>query len=404
MLFALLLTAAHAAWPAADAYDETTWPTAARSIEFSCDDCVTDEHIYATPNPSPESSVVWRDQVAVFLVGTGGSPSEYGFILDTAAYAGFHAVVVSWPTEHVFTDVCDWPETAQDGLDCLEEYDLHLRRGQAGMPEGGWRWTEELDIATDDSVEGRIEEALGALAHTGNGWDAYVRPDGVAWDSVVVGGFSQGANHARRLAQAHEVAGAVYLDGGVSFFHMDADPNHPGLICTARNEGVICAPRWELGATPEVRSTGIYDAARDDWYETLVASVWADHGVGGRDIRAVSADVDSPSGSRLYTHQCQDNPLARTHNALAMETWIPTDAACDTAAVYPEDAGQFYLFPAMLHVFRAAGAPSALPVATSPTPDIDPIPAGCDVTGSAPVAGWFVALIAGLARRRVRST
>jgi hypothetical protein len=125
-----------------------------------------------------------RDQVLLFLPGTGGTPEKGLFhsFAATAAALGYHVVALMYPDNLAAQKKCS---QSSDPNAYLKFRDAVIRGGVIGP---------HRTIPREDSIESRFEKLLTYLnAHQPDrGWGQYLNPKGgVRWRLVAVAGLSQ---------------------------------------------------------------------------------------------------------------------------------------------------------------------------------------------------------------------
>lgn len=175
--------------------------------------------------PHPVATV--HPSLFVYIPGSGNEPRDHDLMLQTAAYAGYRSIGISYDNVDTIGSVCGGFQT-----DILED-EIALPLPCALECPGKVREERLLgvdasdfdDVFWADALIPRLWRVLNVL-HTenpGEGWDTYFnpnkttpipRPIDINWDTIVLAGFSQGAGHALRIAQTHQVDGVVLSDGG----------------------------------------------------------------------------------------------------------------------------------------------------------------------------------------------
>ena len=141
-----------------------------------------------------------RNQLLVFLPGTGGKPEKGLFhpFAATAAGLGYHVVALMYADNVAAQKKC----APSDDPDAYMKFRNAIIRGGAIGPHRA--------IPPQDSIESRLEQLLIYLdaQYPERGWGQYLlKPKGgVRWRMVVVAGQSQGGGHSYMLGKSHEVA------------------------------------------------------------------------------------------------------------------------------------------------------------------------------------------------------
>jgi hypothetical protein len=143
-------------------------------------------------------ATAWRPELFLFI-----PPSKGAFnteFLQIVAHAGYHAVLVSSATDSALADACEGVEQG-----CATPFLEEVHLGIDSSPL--------IEIGPADGIENRLKVLLEHLVavHPDQGWDAYVQGGAVAWDRVIVGGWSKSALHAVYVSAQAPVAGLVLL-------------------------------------------------------------------------------------------------------------------------------------------------------------------------------------------------
>jgi|GEM_PF-1385765 len=181
------------------------------------DDCMCNQtQCQGTGDPFRKSSVVivpkdgaTRDELFVFLGGTGGSCTNHKWITSMAATAGYRAICLAYINDPSALDYCidairDDPQTS-----CGNDFRRENIYGEDTLPI--------LNVGPHNSIVGRLTALLQHLDATApeRGFGAYLSAGDIAWEKVVISGFSQGGGNAGILSQDHAVARAVFFSKGI---------------------------------------------------------------------------------------------------------------------------------------------------------------------------------------------
>lgn len=158
----------------------------------------TDARIHAFDDPH----MVWlpqgqkRDQLLVFLPGTGGQPKERFPFAVTAAVLGYHVISLMYPDTVAAQQVC------ANSTD--PEAHMHFRK--AIIQGGDW---QDIHIDPQDCIESRLIKLLLYLSKKAPnaGWDQYLTASReIDWSKIAISGQSQGGGHAYVISKIHPVA------------------------------------------------------------------------------------------------------------------------------------------------------------------------------------------------------
>lgn len=257
-----------------------------------------------------------RDPLVVFLHGTGQEPSNHTRVLDTAAYAGYRVIAVSYASAPDMRAVCaGYP--ASEWAACSEA-------GHRAKIYGA-ESDEYVQISDEASIVGRLHATLTALhaQEPHGGWDAYFTPAAgipdheryLTWSRIVLAGFSQGAGHAAYLAREHAAEGVVLISGPpdpvdvVDWMRPGATPSCRWLAFRHEGEALstMFAESWDLlGVEGADAPIGSVDGTCWD--------PWPPYADGRRFVAALPGNPGCASGDPLHGSMAND-PCMNTADA-----------------------------------------------------------------------------------------
>jgi dienelactone hydrolase len=128
--------------------------------------------------------------LAVLLPGTGGRPENLKLMLQLIAHQGYRAIGLTYddtPAVNVFCQFSLNPE-------CTSEFRAMRIYGSSHGP---------IDSPPQEAIVERLYSLVNYLhkQHPADGWDVYLRNQQLAWDHILVSGFSQGAGMAAFIAK-----------------------------------------------------------------------------------------------------------------------------------------------------------------------------------------------------------
>jgi hypothetical protein len=152
-----------------------------------------------------------RDELFVFLGGTGGNCAIHKWVSTTAAVAGYRSLCLAYINDPSSEDYCAKDSVNNPTSTCAWDFRRENLLGED--------LSSELIVGPRNSVIGRLSAALQHLhgkAPT-QGFDAYLDAKGrPRWDRIIIAGFSQGGGNAGILSQLHRTARAIFFSKGVS--------------------------------------------------------------------------------------------------------------------------------------------------------------------------------------------
>ncbi len=191
---------------------------------------LTDQrHLVYIPRHLPQP----RDQLFVFLPGTGTSPDAYQQILRAAAFAGYRSIGLSYVNDITIFARC---AAVSDDPDCS------YRARQEN--QDGVDWSDEIDVGPADAVNNRLVKLLAWLdaRQPDEGWNAYYAGATPVWSRIALSGHSQGATQTAFVSLTHTLARAVHF-------------SHIGDLYGDESAGTLSITPWSLlpRATPTHR-------------------------------------------------------------------------------------------------------------------------------------------------------
>jgi hypothetical protein len=151
-------------------------------------------HICLTPQGTA------RNQLFLFIPGTGGQPRKGFPLAETAANLGYHVIELMYPDNLA----------AQVACGRNRDPDAHIKFRMA-LIRGG-RLLPDRVIQPADSIESRLFMLLSYLRakKPDQGWGQFLTSkDEIDWSKFAVSGQSQGGGHAYVLGKYHKVARVI---------------------------------------------------------------------------------------------------------------------------------------------------------------------------------------------------
>lgn len=204
-------------------------------------------------------SVTQKNQLFVFLPGTGGVAINTREINWTAADLGFHAINLTYPNDEAINDLC----SATADLDCYANARLEVL--------DGINRSTLVDVSRANSIENRLIKLLIYLRtqSPNDNWGQFLINDSTLdWSKIIITGHSQGGGHAAIIGRYHAVARVIM------FAAMDFN---------ARSNSAanwIAQPNTTPNASPPDRFWG-FSHTRDDQvnFTLLTNRIWPAYGM-----------------------------------------------------------------------------------------------------------------------------
>lgn len=147
-----------------------------------------------------DPALTHREQLLVFLPGTGADPDDYELFVQEAAAMGLHAIGLSYVNPRsINLQICP----RDPDPDCHAKGRAEVIYGDDLLPA--------VDVDAVNSIQNRLVQLLRYLntVYPDAGWGHYLDGDTPQWQNIIVSGHSQGAGMAAFIAHDHAVARAV---------------------------------------------------------------------------------------------------------------------------------------------------------------------------------------------------
>lgn len=141
-----------------------------------------------------------KNQLFVFLAGTGGVAFNYQEINNTGADLGFHSVNLNYPNDEAVNTLC----SPGFDLNCYSNVRLEIKDGTDRTPL--------VNVNRPNSIENRLIKLLIRLQNLSpnDNWGQFLNGDStINWSKIVISGHSQGGGHAGIIGRYHSVVRVV---------------------------------------------------------------------------------------------------------------------------------------------------------------------------------------------------
>ncbi|HEX8287387.1 MAG TPA: IPT/TIG domain-containing protein [Pyrinomonadaceae bacterium] len=267
---------------------------------------VTDAEINVNLEPhyvAINRSATPKNQLLVFLPGTGGLPQYYQLISNRAADLGFHVINLNYPNDEAVRDLCGAPNA---DLDCYARVRMEILDGTDR--------TNLVNVNRANSIENRLVKLLVYLQtqFPNDNWTQFLAANNsqIQWSKIVVAGHSQGAGHAGIIGRFHSVS-RVIMFAGMDFNGVAGAPAN-----------WIARPETTPNATATDRFFG-FSHTRDDSvnFTVLTTRVWTAYGMNNYGA-VVNVDTTTPPYNN--THSLTTNyDCANTHGCTVVDAATP---------------------------------------------------------------------------------
>jgi hypothetical protein len=245
-----------------------------------------------------------KNQLFVFLPGTGGLPQYYQLISNRAADLGFHVINLNYPNDEAVRDLCGAPNA---DLDCYAKVRLEIKDGTDR--------TDQVNVNRANSIENRLVKLLIHLQaqFPSDYWTQFLGGNSqIQWSKIVVAGHSQGGGHAGIIGRFHPVSRVIM------FAAMDFN----GLAGAPANW--IARPETTPNATTPDRFFG-FSHMRDESvnFNVLTTRIWTAYGMNSYGA-VVNVDALAPPYNNTHSLTTDFNcGNANAHGCIVVDALTP---------------------------------------------------------------------------------
>ena len=261
----------------------------------------TNRHIACAAAPRAPK----REQLAVFLPGTGLCPHAYSRLLADFASHGFYTLGLQYTSgigqQHCEASRAPVGKVSTD-LNCTARQRYRTLTGQ-NYSFGAFE--AHTNISQPDSISNRIAKALLALGSPWSRWS--VNSSAPDWPNIIIAGHSNGADHAAFASKIFPVSRVLLFAGA-----------NDQVGSAPRGQYVTPAP-WQFlsGATPAQRVFGFGVCPGGpmcvDWH-----SGWDALGLPGPWLQAQHSLTSPLTSLRGYHKICANGSLVKRGDSLHM--------------------------------------------------------------------------------------
>jgi len=155
-----------------------------------------------------------RNELLIFIPGTGGRPGGTGMFCQTAADLGYHTIALAYPSSVPATAA-----RADQDKKAMENFRWEIIEGGDLSPH--------VSVDRLNSIESRLALALKHLHKTEpkGAWAQFLDKKGLPnWSKIAVTGHSQGGGHAALIAKKHRVARVIMTGAPKDFDRVRNSP------------------------------------------------------------------------------------------------------------------------------------------------------------------------------------
>jgi hypothetical protein len=137
-----------------------------------------------------------RNQLLVFLTGTGGPGGTAKEFNETAARLGYHVINLIYP------------DTISMAFICKRNPDKECFDNARKESVVGGDFIQGLEISKANGIENRLLKLILYLKKKFplENWEQFLKSEKINWKKIVVSGQSQGGGHAAYIAKTHKVS------------------------------------------------------------------------------------------------------------------------------------------------------------------------------------------------------
>jgi hypothetical protein len=250
------------------------------------------------------SDVQSRNQLFLFLPGTGGLLVHYTLILKEAANLGYHSIGLTYPNDRTINSLSICGLTLDTTCHSRARHEIF----------DGIDRHPQVEVNHSNSIQNRLIKLLDFLSSEfpGENWDQYIEADEILWNKIKIAGHSQGGGHSGFIATLKPVERAIMIGSN----------DRIGLLARSADwmskEGVSENNRY-FGFLHEMDELVDFENALESWEDRgmFVSSSLIN-------VDTVS-DLNYEQSKTLYTQILPRNNEEKKHNSLAVDVHTPVD-------------------------------------------------------------------------------
>jgi pimeloyl-ACP methyl ester carboxylesterase len=190
-----------------------------------------------------------RNELLVFLPGSGGKPNGNDYFSQLAANLGYHVIGLMYPNVPSVGSLCD----------VSTDPDCYLKT-RSEIIDGLDR-TSLVNVNKANSIENRLVKCIQFLKNNypAQNWGQYLdENNNIPWNKIAVAGHSQGGGHAALIAKNHLVARVICLASPKDNYRTPtaANPQYLGIIAPWINQSNLTPKEKYYSFTHIADATG----------------------------------------------------------------------------------------------------------------------------------------------------
>ncbi len=240
------------------------------------------------------TNVVPRNQLLIFLSGSGGKPNGNDYFDQLAANLGYHVIGLMYPNVPSVGSLCD----AVTDPNCFDKVRLEIIDGTDR--------TTMVNVNRANSIENRVIKCIKYLAANNptQNWGQYLdASDNIIWSKIAIGGHSQGGGHAALIAKYHNVA-------RVLCFASPKDTYINGLTASWINQSSLTPKENYYTFTHNADATGASPTEQQTIFTLMGLRLIADsinidsNNPPYNNSRILMTNLSSANGNTINPHSC----------------------------------------------------------------------------------------------------
>jgi pimeloyl-ACP methyl ester carboxylesterase len=195
------------------------------------------------------TAVSARNELLIFLPGSGGKPNGNDYFDKLAANLGYDVIGLMYPNNPSIGSLCD----IDTDPDCYLKTRLEIIDGIDR--------TTLVNVNASNSIENRIIKCIKYLNinYPSQNWGQYLDiNDAIIWNKIAIAGHSQGGGHAALIAKNHQVSRVLCFASPKDNYRTPtvANPQYLGIIAPWINQNNLTPKENYFTFTHAADNTG----------------------------------------------------------------------------------------------------------------------------------------------------